>query len=144
MYRPNDSEPLIPASLWRRLAALVYDSLLILALVCLATLVILPFSGGEALDQSSLSFQLFRVYILCVVILYFSLFWSRGQTLGMRSWRLYLLTDSGAHISFGRAALRILLASILPLIGYLSVFWTEDKKSIPDLVLKTKMVVLNK
>ena len=45
--------PATPAGLLRRLAALFYDSLLLLALWFVATAVLLPFTGGDAVAPNN-------------------------------------------------------------------------------------------
>lgn len=140
MYRPDFSDTLTHCHLWRRLAALVYDSLAALGILLIASLLILPLSGGEALDKSSVAYQLYRLYLLSLLLFYFAWSWSRGQTLGMRSWRLYLVSDGKKRVSFARAATRFFIALSLPIVGYISLLWRADKKSIPDLILGTNML----
>ncbi|HBC57324.1 MAG TPA: hypothetical protein DCZ03_09185 [Gammaproteobacteria bacterium] len=140
MYRPDFADTLTYSTLRRRLAALVYDSLAAIGIIFIASLLILPFSEGEALDQSSVGYQLYRLYLLLLMLFYFAWSWSRGQTLGMRSWRLYLVTDEIKRVSFARAAARFIIALLLPIIGYTSLIWRADKKTIPDLILGTNVL----
>lgn len=82
------------APLWRRAAALFYDSLFVIALVFLATaLALIPF-GGEAIPGEGPLQWLFRVYLLVWVAGYFVYFWCKfGQTPGMKVWRIMLYPD---------------------------------------------------
>ena len=74
------------ASLARRLAAIVYDSLLILALLFLATLPFIGTRSGEPVDPGYLPYQL---TLIGVTWLFLAGFWSTsGRTLGMQAWRL--------------------------------------------------------
>lgn len=86
-----------PAGLLRRLAALLYDTLLVAALLFVATAAVLPLTGGEAItpaSQGALAY-LYRAWLLLVAFGYFGLSWTRGGTLGMRAWRIRLLTGTG-------------------------------------------------
>ena len=77
-----------PASLSRRLAALFYDSLLLLAVYFIATAILLPLTGGEAIEANN---PLLTSYLLFISFFFYAWFWVHGgQTLGMRSWRLQL------------------------------------------------------
>ncbi len=73
--------------LWRRFAAIFYDSLVVLALwVVVTALAMIP--AGAAVEPRSLWFQ---ALLLAVTWAYFALCWiASGQTLGMRAWQLRL------------------------------------------------------
>lgn len=116
--------PLIAAPLYRRLAALAYDSLLLLAVILVATALTLPFSRGE---NAQMNHPGRTVYLLCVCFLFFGWFWTHGgQTLGMRAWRIRITDIQGAPITWTTAAWRFMLS--LPLwiytIGILLVRYT--------------------
>ncbi|MHB8920105.1 MAG: RDD family protein [Halothiobacillus sp.] len=103
-----------PAPLWRRAAALLYDGLFVIALLMLATLILLPFNGGEALPQQGLIAWLYQGYLLFWVGAYFSLFWCiGGQTPGMKVWHIRVLMPATA--CYRTAVLRFIggLCSVL-------------------------------
>ena len=67
--------------LFRRLGAMLYDALLILALLFLATIPFLAASAGEAVAPETLAYQ---VTLVAVVYVFLVGFWCRrGSTLGM-------------------------------------------------------------
>ena len=66
-----------PASLFRRLAALFYDSLLLLALWFVATALLLPLSGGEAIHSSN---PLLTTYLLFVSFFFYGWFYTFSAT----------------------------------------------------------------
>jgi uncharacterized RDD family membrane protein YckC len=109
-----------PAGLALVLAAAVYDGLLTVAILFVATALALPFTAGEAIPPST---PLYQAYLLVAGFPYFGWCWSRGgQTLGMRAWRLRLQREDGASPSLSNAVLRYLgaLLSWLALgIGFL-------------------------
>ena len=74
----------------RRFGAMLYDLLVVLALLIIATALFLPFTGGEAItpERSARSSASIRLALLVVIVLFFGFFWTRrGQTLGMLAWR---------------------------------------------------------
>lgn len=106
-----------PAPLWRRLAASVYDGLLVLA-ICMAITVlttpVLAFLGGNN-DRAVL-----QVLMVLGTWFYFARSWTRGgQTLGMRAWRLRLRrggTDASLGLTVASARFfLVLLLCILPI-----------------------------
>ena len=101
------------ATWWKRLLAIVYDTLVVAGLLMVAGLMVLPFNGGNAVPASTLWYQL---YLLAVLWAYFALSWWRaGQTVGARAWKLEVRDLAGRFPSLGRATLRAVLA--VPSIG---------------------------
>jgi uncharacterized RDD family membrane protein YckC len=97
-----------PVGLTRRLAVLLYDSLLLFGVLFAAGLAFELATGYRGQGPLRLWFQL---YCLAIVAAYFIWFWARhGQTLAMRAWRIRLTTVSGAQPSGRQAALRFVLA----------------------------------
>ncbi|KVE29749.1 hypothetical protein WS67_00545 [Burkholderia singularis] len=96
-----------PPSLRRRLAALVYESLLLFGVVFLAALAFgIVFQQHNGLDHR----RLLAAWIALVAGAYFVWFWTHGgQTLPMKTWRLRVETAGGAPLSFGRAIARYAL-----------------------------------
>jgi uncharacterized RDD family membrane protein YckC len=97
---PEGAAP-VAAGLGRRVGALVYDGILVLAVLFFATaLVIIPYDlgTGHPYPRHLWSYWLLlRLYQLAVVVAFFVYFWTRGgQTLGLRAWRLRVTrTDRG-------------------------------------------------
>jgi uncharacterized RDD family membrane protein YckC len=96
MNEPSTAPCQPGASLWRRFSALIYDSLILLALSmgygALITSLGLLF-GGSAQDYKPM-FHSPLVFIGWLVVLEGFFVWSwvkSGQTLGMRAWRLQLV-----------------------------------------------------
>lgn len=71
----------------RRLAAMFYDGLLLVAIWMLATAIVVIPADGE-IDPGHL---VFRIYLLVVTWTYFAICWRGGQTLGMKAWRIRLI-----------------------------------------------------
>jgi len=121
-----DNQPK-PASLFRRLAALLYDSLLMLAVWFLATVILLPLTDGEAISHN----PFLTTYLLFISFFFYSWFWMHGgQTLGMRSWKLQLHNINPGPISLWQALLRFMVAipsALLVGLGYLWMLIDKDR-----------------
>lgn len=113
--------------LGRRLGAIAYDSLLVLALLFVATLPFVVSRRGGPVDAGTLAHQL---TLLAVAYLFFVGFWTRyGRTLGMQSWRLRIETRDGQAPSLSQASLRFFAAilSWLPAgLGFWWQLWDRD------------------
>ena len=94
----------------RYLAIVTYDALLLIALLFLATALILPLNHGEAFSANQ---YFFPVYLLSVCFLYYGWFWTHGgQTLGMKTWKVKLQTIDRQSITWRIALKRFFLAII--------------------------------
>jgi uncharacterized RDD family membrane protein YckC len=101
------------AALARRLAAAVYDGLLLGALLMLATALALLASGGHRLTTVAAgpAALLYPPLLVLVTYGYFGIAWTRsGETLGQKAWGLRLLGPGGRALGWGRVALRLLVA----------------------------------
>ncbi|OEY67783.1 RDD family protein [Marinobacter sp. X15-166B] len=118
----NDDELLPPASLTRRLAAILYDSLIALAvlmvtawLYTLAAASLVGFDHYEAMAEAGTleSDPLLSSFLFVTLFLFFGYFWVRsGQTLGMQVWRIRVQTMNGLSISWVQALKRYMLAAL--------------------------------
>lgn len=97
-------------SLKRRLLAVIYDSVLLSAVLFFATAIALPANAGAAFEQGN---ALYSIYLLLASYAYFTWQWKKGrQTLGMRAWRIYLTTATGEALTWRRLSLRFALACL--------------------------------
>jgi uncharacterized RDD family membrane protein YckC len=136
------------APLWRRLAALVYDGLLLIALGFVYSGIILTvqvqfFGTYEAQPLGGLGLAGLWLFLS----LYYIWCWRRaGQTLGMKTWRLRLQQPDGSPPTWRQAWLRCLLApfSLVSVLGYLWCLWSRSGDCLHDLGSGTRLVVLPK
>lgn len=139
------SSPLPPCSLLRRLMAILYDSMLLAALLLLASLLALPLVGDS---PSTLTRLFFQLYLLLITFAFYTWFWSHGgQTLGMTAWRIRLQNSRPGPLSLWQLLLRFLVAipSWLFLgLGFLWSLWEKDKRTWHDLYSMTELVVIPK
>jgi uncharacterized RDD family membrane protein YckC len=138
------------AGLLRRLGAMLYDGLLLLAVLMVATALFLPLTGGEAIDPRTdplLEF-VYRAVLVLLVVGVFGLVWTRrGQTLGMASWRLRVEREDGSLLGWGDTLRRLgwSLLSLLPLgLGYLWIVFDPQRRAWHDRLSGTRVVVLPK
>jgi uncharacterized RDD family membrane protein YckC len=130
-----------PASLLRRIGAILYDSILMIALLFLATIPFLAASSDEAVEPETLAHQL----VLAAVIYAFLVgFWcKRGSTLGMLAWGLRVESDDGGLPSIGQASIRF-FASILSWLpaglGFLWQLWDKEELTWHDKLSKTRLM----
>jgi uncharacterized RDD family membrane protein YckC len=107
---PPGATPQPPAGLWRRLAANLYDALLLVAIWMCGGLVVVLLRG-EAVPPLTWWFE---AYLLALAFGYFGWSWVRGgQTAGMRAWRIRVLRADGSPIDWGPAAIRFVAGSLV-------------------------------
>jgi len=146
-----DINQAVSPGLARRLAAMLYDTLLVFGLLLLASMVVtLPVGmlAGEPASEALAGNRLFQLWLALVPPAFFLLFWMKGgQTLGMRSWRLRVVRNDGAPLNGSDALKRLLCAllSWLPLgLGYLWILIDRDKLAWHDRLSGTRLVLLAK
>ncbi len=127
--------------LLRRFAAILYDCLLVGALLFLATVPFIATRGGEPVEIGANT--VYRVVLALVIFLFFTGYWTwRGRTLGMQSWGLQLETMDGNRPTFARASMRF-FAAILSWaalgLGFLWQLWDKDKLAWHDRISGTRL-----
>jgi len=134
------------ASLGRRLMAMIYDSLLLLALWFLAAIPLLwlpPESRSVPWVRPAI-----QIYFSLVAFGFFGGFWVHGgQTLGMRAWRLQLVADGDSGIGWARALVRLLAAMLSWLCLGLGFLWIlVDRRGMAwhDRLSRTRIILLPK
>jgi uncharacterized RDD family membrane protein YckC len=134
------------ASLIKRLLAMVYDSLLVMALWMLVGFVSIAFNDMEAVE-ASYGGAFIGSSIFIVTFLFFAFFWTRsGQTLGMIAWRLRIETDQGQPINTKQALIRFMGALISSFfgLGYWWIMFDSNKLSWHDHWSNSRVVQLPK
>ena len=128
---------------WRRLVSMIYESLLLAAILFIAGFVFhLIFR-----DTSSVFFRpAFQLYLLLVAGTYFSWFWTHGgQTLPMQTWKFRVISADGKRLSLKQAIARYLLAVIGIFFfgcGILCVLFDRNRQFLHDRLAGTLLVRL--
>ncbi len=96
------------ASIWRRLAAMFYDGLVLVAVLIAASAILLLLNGGEPVASDN---PWGHLWFFLVTYGFFAWFWTHGgQTLGMRAWKIRLVSADGGPLGWGQSLLRFLTA----------------------------------
>jgi uncharacterized RDD family membrane protein YckC len=134
----------------RRFGAMLYDALLVVAMLMLVTGVFLPLTGGEAITHETVgAFEhVYRLTLIAVVVAFFGVFWTRrGQTLGMAAWRLRLERADGGAITWRDVLVRLAGACVSWAalgLGYFWIWIDRDRLAWHDRWSGTRVVVLPK
>ena len=126
------------AGLGRRLGALVYDSLLVLA-IWMATTLILVIATSDVVNGLWLQILFaaqwagFYLYAWC----------KSGQTVGMMAWRIKTLQPNGEPPTLMQALRRLAIAPwsfAVLLIGFLWMYVDKDRRTWHDMISNTVVV----
>ena len=130
-----------PSSLLRRFGAMLYDALLVVALLFLATIPFLFVSEEEAVAPETLTHQL---TLVGVVYAFLVGFWCRrGSTLGMLAWGLRVEQENGALPTVSQGTIRFLVSAISLLavgLGFFWQLWDKDDMTWHDRASKTRLM----
>ncbi|HUG98342.1 MAG TPA: RDD family protein [Gammaproteobacteria bacterium] len=126
----------------RRLAACLYDCLVLIALLMVAG------AAWVGLSRTAVppGDWLFRAYLLAVAALFFAGFWRRGETLGMRAWKLRIVAADGRPPGWGRGLLRFAMALLSWAVFGLGFWWVLvdlERLAWHDRLSGTRLVLRN-
>ena len=154
----SSQEPLPNASVFKRIAAMFYDSMLLVGVLAAAALipsiVLTPdqvsHKTGEVINELDplLSGLGFQVYLLAIICIFFTAFWSKsGQTLGMQAWKIRIENADGSKPSIRQCLIRVVVA--IPSLACLGFgYWWQwiDKEGLnwQDRASKTRVVQIPK
>ena len=138
------------AGFGRRFAALVYDVLLVVALLLLYTTAIVMCITHEALEPATVGgwAYVYRVGLLIIIVGYTLFNWLRsGQTLGMRAWRLRAVTAAGRPLDLRAACARYcwgIIAWAPAGLGVLWLYYDRERLALQDRLSNTRSVLLSR
>jgi uncharacterized RDD family membrane protein YckC len=125
----------------RRLACMLYESLVVFAVLLIGFL--LPQIVLNAFGVV-VSGKLLWLHTLALLMIYFVWFWlNGGQTLPMKTWKLVLIGDDGRRLRPLQAVLRYLLAWPSVLLCGIGIFWAffdKDRQFLHDRIAGTRIV----
>ena len=136
----KSSPNLQPVGLFRRFGAIFYDSILLAAVLFFASLpVVVPLQ----ITIEHPMYPFFIVYIYLVSFLFFGWFWTHGgQSLGLKTWKIKLISKNGTSVTWKQALIRY-LASLLCWISFgVGFFWcytNAERLAWNDIWSKTKL-----
>jgi uncharacterized RDD family membrane protein YckC len=141
-----------PAPLWRRLAAMLYDSILVFAIWIVVGFIVLYALGvndaretsGELAQLTPLQNNILFAAMFASAYLFFGFFWTHsGQTLGMQAWRVRVQNANGSSISWLQSLLRFCSAPLALLalgLGYLWMLADTQRRTLPDIVSHSQVI----
>jgi uncharacterized RDD family membrane protein YckC len=121
----------------RRLAAMLYEAVLLFAVAFFAGWLFFAASGGRDATHGWLRYAL-QLFVLTVFAGYFLWCWLRGgQTLAMKAWKIRLV-----DVTPRKALLRFALALVLVPTGIsiISVFFDPERRFLHDRLAGTRLV----
>jgi uncharacterized RDD family membrane protein YckC len=117
----------------RRLMIMVYDALVLLGLLIIASALALPLGGAGKVAFRDPGFTL---WLLFACFAYFAICWRRGVTVGMRAWKTRLVSTDQQTLSWATCLLRFLVGILSVLAGGLGIWWAlwdKDKRTWHDI-----------
>ncbi|TDT43054.1 putative RDD family membrane protein YckC [Halospina denitrificans] len=160
--RFEKSSELRPAPLLRRLAAMLYDGLLCIALLLVVTglytglhklLIHLELLGADRYAEmleanTAISYDpVLTVLLVASLWGFFGFFWRRrGQTLGMQAWKIRIQNEDGSPITWLQAFMRVLVGILSWLalgLGYLWQWFDTGRRSWTDLASDSVTVLVS-
>jgi len=129
----------------RRLACMLYESLVVFAVLLIGFLLpqIVLNAFGVVVSR-----KLLWLHTLALLMIYFVWFWlNGGQTLPMKTWKLVLIGDDGRRLRPLQAVLRYLLAWPSVLLCGIGIFWAffdKDRQFLHDRIAGTRIVYTDK
>lgn len=143
-------------SLLRRFAAMVYDSLLIMAISILYGAIMaginVALKGAPATGER-ITWGAFGVVVFIgwtvTIGLFFCYFWHKsGQTLGMKTWRIKIVNSDNLNCpSYQQCITRFLCAPISLCFlgaGYWLMYTNTERQTLHDKISKTRTLLLRK
>lgn len=119
---------------------MLYESLLLLAVVFLAGFLFVSLTRG---DNSAAVRLVFQAYLLLVVAFYFVWFWTHGgQTLAMKTWHLRLIGADEGAVTWRQAVLRFVLAvpGVVLGIGIVWAVFDRERQFLHDRLAGTRII----
>ncbi|MBT8048760.1 MAG: RDD family protein [Xanthomonadales bacterium] len=130
-----------PCGLPRRLAIILYDAVVVLALLMLAALLAI-LAGIE--NQVALKDPWYTLYLALFWFAYFCWCWHRGgMTVGMRAWRVKIEDANGNRPGWGRSMIRLLVAVVSAAVAGAGFLWSladTDRRTWHDIASATRLV----
>lgn len=130
-----------PCGLFRRLMIMVYDGLVVIALLMFVTTLAMLL-GME--NRTAAKDPIYTAGLVIVWFLYLGWCWRKGgMTLGMRAWRVRIENSEGECPGWGQNLVRFLVSILSATLVGIGFFWSlfrSDRKTWHDLASKTRLL----
>lgn len=129
----------------RRLLAIFYDLLLLVAILFLATAAVNALNHGEAIGTNNPYYFFYVLYILVISFFYYGWFWTHnGQTLGMKTWQIRLQSrQNSQNVTWQQALVRASTAVIsfgFFGLGFVWILFDKKKRAWHDIISRTELI----
>ncbi|MFM1911281.1 MAG: hypothetical protein RJB18_672 [Pseudomonadota bacterium] len=132
-------------SLFKRIACMLYESILVFAILFVAGVVYRALIGDPHSDFEQ---HLFFMYSWLITGIYFVYCWVRsGQTLAMQTWHIQLLGLDGKPLSLEQAVRRYMIASFSLMffgLGFIWAIFDREGLYLHDRFTGSRLVALSK
>ncbi len=153
---PAENQGTIQATIRSRLLSIFYDSLIVFFIIIISSLIIqwiiissalvplqqVQISETEiisAIPTDSPTNLFLKSLWLILSFLYFGYFWTkRGQTPGMKVWKIKLVNNNNALISWPESLIRYITA--LFGLGLLLIPFNKPRQAVQDILSKTTLI----
>ena len=140
----EEPEKIKSVGFFRRILALFYDSLLIIGII-FGFLLLITRLFNKTFNESPIEIFFLQVTYVLIGIIFFTYFWkvNNGQTLGMQVWKIKVIHESDGDLSTVTLLLRSLYGLVFNSlfgINYIYIFFNKEKRSLNDILSKTKVV----
>jgi len=128
------------ARLRNRILAIIYDSL-IAFFITVIIIMILQFaiSQGKEISADSYIMLALKNFWVLISFFYFGYYWTkRGQTPGMKVWKIKAITNEGGLMTWGGALKRYVFALLG--IGLLWIIIDKDRLALQDKLSGTRLI----
>ncbi len=137
-----------PAPLWRRLLAVLYDTLIIICIVFIAWQPVPLLPDDNWPDVLSKGIRL--SYLVAITFAFLGWFWTHGgQTIGMRAWNIKLIAadstiERSLRTTWSQAWLRYCIAMVSWAVAGAGFLWSlldSERRTWHDLGSSTRLIV---
>jgi uncharacterized RDD family membrane protein YckC len=148
--KPNQESQFIAlrttrCGLARRIGSIFYDALIVVGLLLIAAAGASPFDQG---NQQALRDPVFTLYLLTVWYLYLALCWRYlGMTVGMRAWRVQILSNDEDKVSWKSSMIRFsgsLISAACAGLGFIWSLFDPEKRCWHDRLSRTGLYRVSK
>ncbi|HKI74066.1 MAG TPA: RDD family protein [Pseudomonadales bacterium] len=124
------------ASMIRRGASMVYDGLLILAIMIVMSMPIASLDTGDKTNSfisDPILKHLYQLFLYLLIFAFYYVFWRmKGQTLGMQVWKIRAQGEDGNIMTPMQCIIRFAVATPGTLLLFAGFFWAFfDKEHLP-------------
>ena len=130
-----------PCGLLRRLLIMMYDAVVVIALLMAATAVAMLF--GMA-NNTAVKDPAYTMYLFMIWFLYLGWCWHKGgMTLGMRAWRVCIRNEADKPPGWGQCLLRFLVSFLSAACAGLGFAWSlfeNRQRTWHDMASRTRLL----